>query len=192
MKPFFPSLVRATIVVGVLSVALLVFLPSTAFAATPGIKHPPHKAGTFIHLASSTQASAAGATGPGCSKSNCNGRNPYITNCAGQPYDSWWVVDSVPMYYKGVNRGWVQLWWSQTCQTNWARYACSSAGCYPPTSLTLYEESSPGCECGWGVRYVTYPNTMTLQEWLPTTRASAEGSWSVGGSVFITAATGWY
>jgi hypothetical protein len=59
---------------------------------------------------------------PSCFGKGCNFTNPYTTDCAGQSWDSWWVVLSGYLRDSHDNvGGYVQLWWSATCQTNWTR-----------------------------------------------------------------------
>lgn len=139
----------------------------SAFAATVSYTKP-HKVGTFIHLARGARPSSAAVAYAG---TGYNGTDPYGTMCAGQTWDSWWVVDSVPVILDGVNYGWTQLWWSQTCGTNWARYVCSSRCSGGELSLmtcegnTYYVVQGPVLLTGTG---------RTKQEYLPTTRARAE------------------
>ncbi len=62
------------------------------------------------------------ATVARCSGHGCDWTNPYTTCCAGCSGDAWWVVLSAPLRDShGYTGGWVQLWWSATCQTNWTR-----------------------------------------------------------------------
>jgi hypothetical protein len=66
--------------------------------------------------------------------------NPSPENCDGQPVSgsgcdsgSYYVVQSVPLYddYTGQyswNYGYLQLWWSDHCQTNWGRVVINQSG----------------------------------------------------------------
>ena len=92
---------------GVLALVLWAALLPHAFAA--GLHAPPVQSLTTGH--------------PSCSGRSCNGQDPYATGCAGQNWDSWKVVTSDPVRDNstGEQVGWVQLWWSETCQTNWGR-----------------------------------------------------------------------
>ena len=58
---------------------------------------------------------------PLCVKNACNGQDPYTQMCAGQSFDSARIVVSAPIQDRGGqgNFGNVELWWSDTCQTNW-------------------------------------------------------------------------
>ena len=69
----------------------------------------------------------------GCSESGCNGLNAYDTNCAGRRGDSWQVLDVAYLTDPDSNYtfGYVQLYWSWTCGTNWARYVCQHASNCP-------------------------------------------------------------
>src|SRR5436305_10452608 len=60
------------------------------------------------------------AQSPICSKTGCDHTDPYKTNCAG-PGASYYVVASAPIIilYNKRRVGYVQLWYSNTCGTNW-------------------------------------------------------------------------
>jgi hypothetical protein len=97
-------------------VALLV-LPGTASAQVITGGPLPH-ASRIVHLAHTQMPTGW----PSCSGQGCNFTNPYTTECAGQSWDSWWVVLSGYLRDSHGNLGgYVQLWWSATCQTNWTR-----------------------------------------------------------------------
>ena len=66
-----------------------------------------------------------------CYRASCNNRDPYVTGCAGGGA-SWRVLDMRYIYHyaTGANIGYVQLWWSDTCQTNWARVVSTSGPKY--------------------------------------------------------------
>jgi hypothetical protein len=50
-----------------------------------------------------------------------NGSDPYADGCAGG-HASWYVVESASIYDDvGSQVGYVQLWYSATCATNWTR-----------------------------------------------------------------------
>ncbi len=124
-----------------------------------------------------------------CSGSHCNGADAYSSGCAGNN-TSYWVVDSVPVTWQRVNYGWVQLWYSGTCGTNWARYACSTS--CRGVSLTLYV-----CSSGIPVDSVQGPIFLTTtgrtkQQYLPTTPAAASVLFEISGPVFSGSDTGCY
>lgn len=125
---------------------------------------------------------AAGAT---CSGTGCDQKNPYATGCAGggasyRVLAVAYLIDPTT----GYTFGHVQLWWSDTCQTNWARYVCDQ----PPSScpqLSYTLESADGRqENNYGTGGVTF------QLYLPRTKASAT-AFLAGVPAFFTA-TGWY
>ncbi|KAB8139952.1 DUF2690 domain-containing protein [Chloroflexia bacterium SDU3-3] len=63
-------------------------------------------------------AQATQAASPGCSGYGCDGKYAYSVGCT----VSYRVVNMSYIYDgAGNNIGYVQLWWSDTCQTNWAR-----------------------------------------------------------------------
>jgi len=75
---------------------------------------------TFLFLTPGRQAHAASLVAA-CSGSNCTGKDPYGEHCNTGTY---YVVQSVPLLASdgsGRSGGYLQLWWSDTCQTNWAR-----------------------------------------------------------------------
>jgi hypothetical protein len=74
---------------------------------------------------------------PSCVGQGCNFTNPYATECAGQSWDSWWVVLSGYLRDNHGNiGGYVQLWWSATCQTNWTRIVSYS---YPSQTQAVID-----------------------------------------------------
>jgi uncharacterized protein DUF2690 len=134
-------------------------------------------------LAAPRHASAATvhvqiATSPSCSGEGCNGSDPYATRCAGNG-TSYRVVDSVPVVNIFFDKvGYVQLWYSDTCGTNWSRFLCTVSTSHCPfiNDLELNEESSPGCQCGTGIQFVrdtSSTDVRTAQQYLPHTRAEA-------------------
>lgn len=160
-----------------LGTVLLAFLSTPPAAFASGGKSPSHQPGAFLHWATAPRPANVF---PGCSGTGCNGRDPYATDCAGQNWDSWWVADSVPVYnWQRARVGWLQLWYSGTCGTNWSRFVCtvSASSCPFIDNLGLFAESSPGCQCGvevQGVRDVFSTDVRTTQHYLPITRAEAQ------------------
>lgn len=124
-----------------------------------------------------------------CASSGCNGLDAYRTSCAGSGA-SYWVVDSVPVNWQGVNAGWVQLWYSGPCGTNWARSACSSV--CRAVSLTLFVCDSAGLSDAVQGPLSLSGTGRTNQEYLPATKAAASVLFNVGGRVFSGATTGCY
>ena len=124
-----------------------------------------------------------------CSGSHCNGADPYSSGCAGNG-TSYWVVDSVPVTWQGVNYGWAQLWYSATCGTNWARYVCSSSCRIVTLALMV-------CESNGDQYSVQGPIALsvtgrTKQQYLPTTRAATNVMFQIAGREYSGAATGCY
>lgn len=80
----------------------------------------------------SLAVTAPAALAATCSGTGCDGTDPYSTGCAGGSA-SYWVVETTPLIEDstGVGNnsyGYVQLWWSQTCQTNWTRMVVNVSG----------------------------------------------------------------
>ena len=133
-------------------------------------------------------ASTTGALAS-CSGVHCNGSDAYTTGCAGNEA-SYWVVDSVPVVWKGINYGWDQLWYSETCGTNWARYVCS-ASCRA-VALTLMVCNADGSQTGVQGPIGLTATGRTKQQYLPTTKASASLLFNVSGTVYSGSETGCY
>lgn len=53
----------------------------------------------------------------GCSGSGCNGQDPIAMGCANDAY----TARSQALYRAGEQIGTVEMRWSPSCQTNWAR-----------------------------------------------------------------------
>lgn len=126
--------------------------------------------------ASTVQLAPHRAMSATCSTIHCNGTDPYSTRCAGTGA-SYWVVDSVPLSSQGMNHGWIQLWYSGTCGTNWAQYACASS-CEPATLFLMV------CKKDGSVYSVQGPAILdhsgqTGQQYLPTTPAQATGDYPI-------------
>jgi Protein of unknown function (DUF2690) len=76
--------------------------------------------------------SATSAFAATCSGTGCDGTDPYGTGCAGTGA-SYWVVETAPLIKDSTGvasdtYGYVQLWWSQTCGTNWTRMVVNASG----------------------------------------------------------------
>jgi hypothetical protein len=131
---------RRLLLIALLSVLSAVLLSTPAAPAFASGGPHLHQPGTFIHLASDTQPAGFGPT---CSGSSCNGKNPYSTNCAGQAWDSWWVAESalVKQDTNSSTAGYVQLWYSSTCQTNWARLVIQTVHAWSWVDVMLTDGS---------------------------------------------------
>lgn len=136
-----------------------------------GIVFPPHASAAPV--VSRMEAS------PSCTGDGCDGFDPYATRCAGSGA-SYRVVASVPVVNIFDARvGYLQLWYSDTCGTNWSRYVCTVNASHCPfvNDLALAEESTPGCQCGLGIQFVRddgeATDVRTAQHYLPQTRAEA-------------------
>jgi hypothetical protein len=157
--------------------ALLILLGELVSTAAP------------IVYASAATPSISHVSNTPCSGPHCNGSDPYGSGCAGDG-TSYWVVDSVPVVWKGITYGWTQLWYSGTCGTNWARYVCS-ASCRPVT-LTLMVCNANGSHTGVQGPIDLDATGRTKQQYLPTTKASAYLMFNISGTVFSGAETGCY
>jgi hypothetical protein len=108
--------------------------------------------------------------GPLCSGYGCDDRDPYATRCAGQSWDQVWVVLSAPIKNQhGQQIGSTQLWWSETCQTNWARVVAQVPHVFLRSSLDV---QWGGYEYNLGT---TLSALITPQYYAPVALASARG-----------------
>jgi hypothetical protein len=129
--------------------------------------------GVTTQVFAATHRAPAGpqmSLGPLCSGHGCDDRDPYATRCAGQSWDQVWVVLSASIKnQRGQQIGYTQLWWSQTCQTNWARVVAL----VPPRFI----RSSLDVQWG-GYEYTlgaTQSALITSQYYAPVALASARG-----------------
>ena len=115
---------------------------------------------------------------PLCSGTGCNGSNPYTTLCAGQWWDSWGVLMTTPIKDNN-NRvgGYIQLWWSDTCQTNWTRLVAQQN---PPATRIDVFVYPPGGKGVGGLFCLanTCTSAVGWQLYLPTTPACSIGTTS--------------
>jgi hypothetical protein len=100
---------------------------------------------TFTAVGPAGVASAASA--PACASSpshaNCDGAPPGAGCTSGSHY----VVVSNPLIDKSGHSSWsygyVQLWWSDTCQTNWARVVINVTGSWRIQTVVFRFSGSP-------------------------------------------------
>lgn len=122
---------------------------------------------------------------PGCTGTGCNGKDPYVMKCAGSGA-SYGVVATAKIYnpVTKAELGYVQLWWSYTCKTNWARTVSwvpsSLVDAYVWTASTMYGNT-------------TYGQSVAISPMIyaPTTKAQAYGGVWVNSSNNGTAVTVW-
>ncbi len=77
-------------------------------------------------------ASAPAAFAATCSGTGCDGKDPYSSGCAGSGA-SYYVAETAPLINASTgvasnSYGYIQLWWSNTCHTNWARMVVNVSG----------------------------------------------------------------
>lgn len=142
--------------------------------------------GWFLVNASASHAFAAGATSlhtlavdpPTCSGVGCDGTNPYATFCAGQSWDQWRVLASTPVKADDGGSaiiGYVQLWRSTTCATNWARLVIQAPHAWSWVTVVLQNGTTTAID----------PDTsgasalLSPQLYAPTVQACAHGTVAV-------------
>jgi hypothetical protein len=137
---------RGIVPVGTLACLLVgfVFVAPVAHAAGAGHSIVPVPGGVVSPvLAANKRSSIPPHPAPTCFHHSCDFQNPYQARCAGQWWDSWWEIGYAPVHDPwGRLGGWVELWWSETCQTNWAEvYVWDQiAPAHPWVSATLYSQ----------------------------------------------------
>jgi hypothetical protein len=75
-----------------------------------------------------------------CSSYNCDGKDPVVTGCSSGSY----TVTTAPVTWSGRRYDTVELRWSPTCQTNWARVNIDAGGNNPEhlqRSANVYRQS---------------------------------------------------
>lgn len=128
------------VVVLVMLYACSFFISAPAANASGISLAKPHQNGTFIHLAQGARPLAVDP--PTCLKGSCDDTDPYQTLCAGQNWDSWWVVTSNPIFYHHQYMGDVQLWYSATCGTDWGGVEPAVPYVHPAVNLLLNDHTS--------------------------------------------------
>jgi len=129
----------------------------------------------------SAASAAACASAP--SHGNCDGALPGAGCTSGSHY----VVDSSPLIDQSGqaswNYGYVQLWWSDVCQTNWSRIVINPGGPWHVAAVVFRESGSPPEE------YTDYDNRgpgayVSAMVYAPDTLACGEGSVVANGAEF--------
>jgi hypothetical protein len=139
-----------------ISVAALVVMffasaPASAYAATQTSSAAKHAQQPLTH----------------CWESACNGSDPYSVGCAGGSAQWKVLLSAYIRNGSGTIQGYVQLWYSTTCDTNWARvynytssneYTEVSVGDYPSPTLDDFPctDRLPDCQ-----------DIRTYQYWIP-------------------------
>jgi hypothetical protein len=143
---------------------------------------------TLTAGAATTFAAPAFATT--CSGTGCDHLAPYATGCAG-PGTSYGVVASTPIYKGSTNvqAGYIQLWYSSTCDTNWARIVVYNDG----LNDIFYVKSGVYTKDGRSDTYDKYAGTSwTSQLYAPTVQARACGEIEADSFTTSYVCTGWF
>jgi hypothetical protein len=116
-----------------------------------------------------------------CSGYGCDYKDPIATGCNAGSY----TVTSASITYQGVNYGTVELRWSPTCQTNWARTTVGSSYLGKERWASVYRQT-PYATAQW---HYTGPGNPIYGNMLYAPGcAEAEGNvWISSGNI----ATGW-
>ena len=147
------------------------------------------------HAATSQLTATTSACAAHPSAANCDGA--FATAEAGDPCTSgtYYVVASAPLTGSNsgssYSNGYVQLWWSQTCQSNWTRIVVEPAGTWLIEPTVYVSSGSPSSESAqWTGGPGAYISPMI---YAPTAEAcsSAAAYPSTGGNI-LTGVTGQY
>ena len=116
-----------------------------------------------------------GSGGP----SGCDGKDPYLTGCAGNGASYGVILSANVTDSHGNYGGYVQLWWSKTCQTNWTRVVGQGNG-MNELRVDLYTQDgrSQIDLCRVGIECPTingFPYDITGQLYAPTVSANGFG-----------------
>lgn len=119
---FASRLTRALAMVLMLLCAFALFVPQASAQSLSGPPNHHHK-------------SSSNAPVGGCWEASCNNTDPYTHGCAGGSA-RWEVLlsDNIVDNW-GHIVGYLQLWYSNTCDTNWARSVAYSPGYVISTDL---------------------------------------------------------
>jgi hypothetical protein len=159
--------IKAALIPTLLTALLLAAALGAALAPAFARAHAARAAGQSSHA-------------PLCSGTGCDFTDPYKELCAGQWWDSWWVVATAPMVdARGRAAGYVQLWWSATCQTNWTRAIDQLA--QPGVMITHLQDLATNR----GDSNQTQGRAAgTRQLYLPQSPASAQGLVELSGDTY--------
>lgn len=111
-----------------------------------------------------------------CSRNGCTGQDPAATGCSA---DGTTLLSKKILNASGQIIGEIDLRWSPTCQTNWARVV-SSIGSVPIGASVereagadgpFAEECEPTCDT-----FVTATSAFTDMVWAPDVAAAATGA----------------
>ncbi len=150
----------------VLYCAVLLALAGTLFSVAPAFA-----ASNMSDQSGNHQIVFVASHKPLCSRHGCDGLDPYRSLCAGQSWDSWGIVFSVPIQNSsGHTVGYTQLWFSRTCKTNWARTVS-----YVSDTNVEATVMTKGGNLSTGACDTSCANMTSYQLYLPTTEACAWG-----------------
>jgi hypothetical protein len=149
----------------------------------------------FIQVGEPYQAATLSAVS--CSGKGCDGKNPYSSGCA----VNYGVVAMNYIYdNQGRQVGYTQLWWSNTCQTNWARtvQTWNSSWTWIITAHVTRDDNRNGVADYPDTSYwATVPNGSSAKEivtgmvYSPTLPARACGYFGVYETVTYRACSSW-
>jgi hypothetical protein len=97
-------------------------------------------------------ATATPALAATCSGYGCDYQDPVATGCSSGAY----TVTSAAITYQGVTYGTVELRWSPTCQTNWARTTLYAQYVGMEAWANVYRQS-PYAQADWHCTCSTTP-----------------------------------
>jgi hypothetical protein len=121
----------------------------------------------------SAHAASVSACAASPSHSNCDGVFPSGACTSG----TYYVVDTAPLINSAGESsnsyGYVQLWWSKTCQTNWSRLVINVSGLWFENPAVHRQTGSPADEGAvWEGGPGAYLSPMV---YAPDTKACAYG-----------------
>jgi hypothetical protein len=120
--------IRSASRVAVVRLAAVLFLAAGLAVAVPA-------------LPAQAASDSSCAASPG--HANCDGVLPGGACTTG----TYYVVDTAPLSRNGQSSnsyGYIQLWWSKNCQTNWARLVVGLSGSWTAQPYVQTQTGSPG------------------------------------------------
>ena len=126
-------------------------------------------------------ASVPAAFAATCSGTGCDGKNPYSYGCAG-PGASYYVAETTPLIdaSTGVasnSYGYIQLWWSNTCSTNWTRMVVNVSGATLGLEDVVLKNANSAGQTHYQSKFSGAEGTyLTSQIYAAGIPAEAEGS----------------
>lgn len=111
-------------------------------------------AGALTQSAPAAAASAMARLDVGCYGDYCSGKDPESTGCS---------ADAVTVAYTPYRYGTLDLRWSNTCKTNWARINSSYTGSLQARQSTGYTQGFSSSNASYSWTKMIYSPTLCVR-----------------------------